>query len=551
MALNIVITMAGLGSRFIKAGYIIPKYMIEVKNNSLFYHSLNSLPCEIAKQVIFIALQEHENKFNVKEFIKSECKKLKIKKIKIILIPEITKGQSETALVVQKYINNDEEILIYNIDTAFESSTLKTYLLSNDCDGYFGVFTLNSKDDKWSFAKIDNNGIIVETAEKIQISNYASTGLYHFTKAKDFYDVAKSRIENELKEANEYYIAPLYNDLIKKNKKFKLDIASKFIPLGTPEDVEKFKNMQDFKQRSFNNFIVNKENGTLIKTSYNETKLKNEIEWFLKLPENLKQYTKKIYSYSLINPVFYETEFLQNGYTDLSNIFINDKLNISHIKQILNTIGEFHSIKNILNKESFIVVYYNKLKKRLQQLKEQNVYFKNLLEKETIKINNVEYRNIAFFEKDILNKIEELYNENDCGIIHGDYFFANMLYNGQTKDLKLIDPRGEWEYPTIYGDIKYDIAKLSHSINGKYDFIVNDKFELKYNENSIDFKIIYKIDLNKEFEELIKIKYNLEQIKFIESLLFLSMLPLHNDNLKRQIVMFAIGLKLLNETIKE
>ena len=236
--MTFIIPMAGKGSRFIKDGYKLPKYMIEVKGKTLFEYSMDSLPIGIADKIIFICLKEHE-KYNVSNFIKE---KINHTNIDIILIDEVTRGQAETVYVAKDHVKDLDEILIYNIDTYFQSKNLKEALLnaSLKCDGILGAFIDETNDDKWSFAKLNDEQNVIQTTEKEKISNYALTGLYHFSKASDFFDIANSWISNNQTVRNEFYIAPMYNDLIKQGKKYKLDITDIFIPLGTPDEVKAF-----------------------------------------------------------------------------------------------------------------------------------------------------------------------------------------------------------------------------------------------------------------------------------------------------------------------
>lgn len=233
-----IIPMAGKGSRFAKVGFKLPKYLITVKGKTLFEYSIESLPIEIADKIIFICLEEHE-KYNVSQFIKE---KTDCANIEIIKLKEVTRGQAETVYMLKDLIETDDEILIYNIDTAFKSHKLKEILLNKKLkkDGVIGAFIDKSLDNKWSFALLNENGYVTKTAEKEKISDYALTGLYHFSKASDFFDTAKEWIENEKMVRNEFYIAPMYNDLINRGKKYIIDIVDEFIPLGTPEEVKKF-----------------------------------------------------------------------------------------------------------------------------------------------------------------------------------------------------------------------------------------------------------------------------------------------------------------------
>lgn len=244
LKLNFVIPMAGEGRRFKEAGFENPKYMIRIKDKTLFEWALESLPLSISNQIVFVCLKEHEKHHKVSAFIKKIMNK-KYPKLgyRIISIPKITRGQVETVLACKKYINNNHSLAIYNIDTHFKSSRLKSKLLTiknQNTDGILGVH--NSNDPNLSFVKLSSDGFVKRTKEKQAISNMASTGLYVFTRGSDFVKAAEYMIKNRIKTNNEFFVAELYNILIKKGKKFTVDIAEEFIPLGTPDDLENFSN---------------------------------------------------------------------------------------------------------------------------------------------------------------------------------------------------------------------------------------------------------------------------------------------------------------------
>ena len=237
-----VIPMAGNAQRFKDEGIIEPKFLLEVKGRTLFEWSLESLPLDIAEKIIFICLQEHEKKYNVRNFIKKIMeKKFPRLNYEIIFLDKTTKGQVETVLHAKKHINNDATIVIYNIDTHFVSTRLRSKLLrikNTSNDGLLGAF--NSNDKKLSFIELDSKEFVKRTKEKEPISNIASTGLYTFSKGKDFVVAAEFMLSNNLSTNNEYYVSELYNILIKQGKKFVIDLADDFAPLGTPDDIKKF-----------------------------------------------------------------------------------------------------------------------------------------------------------------------------------------------------------------------------------------------------------------------------------------------------------------------
>lgn len=227
--------MAGLGKRFIEKGYIQPKYLIKVKKKTLLEWSVNSLPLNLSTNITFAVLKSHNDEFNVIEIIKKIYGNLNIN---FCIIEKATKGQLETVLKCWNNINKIEKLLIFNIDTRFNSQSLE-YNLKKKCDGLVGTF--NSNQNRFSYAKIKDN-YVTETAEKRVISNNALTGLYMFSDPYLFYEIGNNYIFQKKTTNNEYYIAPIYNDLIKIKKKIIIDEVDDIDILGTPEELDQFKN---------------------------------------------------------------------------------------------------------------------------------------------------------------------------------------------------------------------------------------------------------------------------------------------------------------------
>ena len=162
-------------------------------------------------------------------------------KYELVYIDEITGGQVETVLHAKHLVRPKSSIIIFNIDTYFVSSRLKSRVLTmknRNVDGLLGCF--ESDDDNLSFIKLNETGFVEEVKEKEVISEYASTGLYIFTNAEEFFEAGKQMVENMDKVKNEYYVSEIYNILLKSGKKFEIDIAEEFFPLGTPDDLKKF-----------------------------------------------------------------------------------------------------------------------------------------------------------------------------------------------------------------------------------------------------------------------------------------------------------------------
>lgn len=235
---EIVITMGGLGTRFTEKGYILPKYMIEVKGKTLFDWSMISLESikNYARQYIFIALDDKT--INIKNFIKQHCEILNITKYKIIIIDKLTAGQAQTVLHAKKYCKKKNPLLIYNIDTFVEPGEIK--ITDFKGDGFIPCFKASGH--HWSFVRLDDNGEVIEIKEKERISDYCTIGAYYF-KTFELYEELYNEFYGNPQNIKEQYVAPLYDYLLKKGGKIYIsDInPEKVHVLGTPEELDIFR----------------------------------------------------------------------------------------------------------------------------------------------------------------------------------------------------------------------------------------------------------------------------------------------------------------------
>ena len=235
--MTIIIPMAGLSSRFTKAGYVLPKYMLYVKNKSLFNLAVTSFEKYFDTcRFVFVA----RNVFDTKTFIEKECELMGIKDFTVVILPQPTKGQAETVLegIVRADVPDEEPILIFNIDTFRPGFAFPADM--SGWDGYLEVFVGSGKN--WSYAKTgsDDSTLVVETAEKVEISRYCSTGLYYFSSASSFKTAYAQNLENPCDGKAELYVAPLYNHLIREGKKIHIHVIdrSDVIFSGVPDEYE-------------------------------------------------------------------------------------------------------------------------------------------------------------------------------------------------------------------------------------------------------------------------------------------------------------------------
>ena len=177
----------------------------------------------------------------------------------------------------------------------------------------------------------------------------------------------------------------------------------------------------------------------------------------------------------------------------------------------------------------------------------------DLVNKEKIVINAITYDGVYTLLNKLLPEIESICKDtiNYVSIIHGDVAFSNILVSPKSMIFKLIDPRGNFGIDTMYGDYRYDIAKLRHCYHGRYDEIINDLFEIIENDNKIELKFYKDIDYSIFDECLLNKNINIDDIELIEALLFISMIPLHSDYPERQLAFFCQGIRFLDNQVRK
>ena len=234
--MNVLIPMAGAGSRFEQAGYTFPKPLIEVNGKPMIQVVVENL--NIDAKHIFIVQKEHYEKYNLKYLLNlitnNNCE--------IVQVDGITEGAACTTLLAKKFIDNDEPLVMANSDQFLEwdSNEFMYSMVADDVDG--GIVSFEATHPKWSFAKLDDDGFVSEVAEKKPISNIATVGVYYWTKGSDYVKYAEQMIDKNIRTNNEFYVCPVYNEAIGDDKKVKVFPIDKMWGLGTPEDLERYVN---------------------------------------------------------------------------------------------------------------------------------------------------------------------------------------------------------------------------------------------------------------------------------------------------------------------
>ena len=233
--MKVLIPMAGEGSRFIKEGYTFPKPLIDINGKPMIHRVVENLGFDC--EYIFLVRKEHLQKYSG---LLHTLDRITKNRFNYVEVDGLTEGAACTALLAEKYIDNSEDLLIANSDQYIEYRPENFITFKNLINVDSIVFTFNAVHPKWSFAKINSRGFVTKIAEKKPISNIATCGIYWYRKGSDLVKYAKQMIEKNIRVNDEFYIAPVYNELIKDGKTLIPFYVHKMWGLGTPEDLRFF-----------------------------------------------------------------------------------------------------------------------------------------------------------------------------------------------------------------------------------------------------------------------------------------------------------------------
>jgi aminoglycoside phosphotransferase len=526
----------------------------ETKNENMpvgFYSSLAMLPLR-GKPVIWWQL-DNLAKYGMKKFIITVCNN----NHKLIeYIKNILSHNFDIELVL---INSKKNILSsLKYALAHADFSLPTRVICGDTlipksidESVDMIYTSNEFTSSENWCLVDENFYYYDKQNDIDINNkQALVGYYSFSDTQYLLNCcikARLMLKKEISTALIDY---------QEKHPLKTKLINDWYDLGHTSGLIKAKNIL-FSARDFNSITVDTDKGLLTKTSTKIQKLEDEAFWYENLPEELKIFAPRMFSFSKNDKSGALVQELY-GYPSLQELYLSGEVNLEDWRYILEKLFKLH--KNFekytieSDKKSLLWLYFDKTAERLDELKLQKTYWQKLLDKEYEIINGEKYRGISALQKGIEEFAKELSENGRATVVHGDYCFSNILFDSSNYVFKLIDPRGRLnKKATIYGDPRYDIAKLRHSVVGLYDFIVQGLFKIIETQDGFEYKILttanYSI-LEKVFDNLVaQNNFGVREIKFIEGLLFLSMIPLHKDDFERQKIFYIKAIELLNDTV--
>lgn len=232
--LNIVVPMAGRGSRFVNAGYTMPKPLIDIYGHPMIEYVTQNIRPVCEHRFIYICQDEHLEKYHLAE----ELEQISPGCV-VVTVDHITEGAACTVLLAEHYFNNDDSLMIANSDQ-YVDTDINDYLSAmGSNDGL--IMTMPSNHPKWSYIRYNDQGQVTLVREKEVISDQATVGIYNYRHGSDFVKYARQMIEKNIRVNGEFYVAPVYNEMIEAGKKLAYyDVGKKMYGLGVPEDLKLF-----------------------------------------------------------------------------------------------------------------------------------------------------------------------------------------------------------------------------------------------------------------------------------------------------------------------
>lgn len=422
------------------------------------------------------------------------------------------------------------------------------------CDDDFFYISPVKDSHRWCVAEVNQNGEIIDFYDKQELEGetfFALAGYYQFSDIETLMSCVNASLDNNEKE-----LSDVFRKYIRK-KPVIAKMAQNWYDFGHIENLVTSKHRL-LQPRFFNTLEINPVLNTITKTSNDQGTLQDELDWYLNVPDELKVLAPRLVSYEK-TPQGIKMVEEYYGYPTLAELYVYSNLSKDAWRVIMQKLLSVHNEFLRYPKESFskdiIDMYLVKTRNRLEMLVQQDQEWLEVLNTKDIVYNKRYLRNLSQLKEEIETAILILADRGKNCIIHGDFCFSNILFDVSNQIIRLIDPRGRFGKKGIYGDPRYDIAKLSHSVHGLYDFIIADMFEINKTSKGYEAEIFSNhlsqvvsklFDLN-----ILNFGYDLKEIRLIEGLLFISMLPIHYGHPKRQMMMYLTGLLILNEVFDE
>ncbi|MDP9341267.1 MAG: NTP transferase domain-containing protein [Actinomycetota bacterium] len=420
-----------------------------------------------------------------------------------------------------------------------------------DADVDFVYVASVEDSSRWCLAVTDAQGVVTDYIDKEELvpgPKSALAGYYHFADGSTLLGLVDESVdagERELSAVLRRYGA--VHPMTARE-------ATNWYDFGHIDGLVEARR-QLIHSRAFNSLEVNPILNTVTKVSRDD-KLRDEWNWYQRIPDELKVLAPRIVEFrELDGQIRMVQEYY--GYPSLADLYVFGDIApetwMSILRQVLRIHEEFRRYTGDLEPEELLTMYVDKTWKRLAELREQSPAWVWMLERDEIVVNGRPLAGLSAIEDRIRERAESLALGAEVCIVHGDFCFSNILYDVPNQILRLVDPRGSFGRRGIYGDSRYDVAKLRHSVGGLYDFVVFDMYRLVERDGAFTADVFApettRIVADYLDRMVVAAGYDLDEIAFVEGLLFLSMLPLHAGAEDRQKMMYLTALSRFDQTL--
>lgn len=464
------------------------------------------------------------------------------------MVPSRDGGVGQTVFELLESVETSAALVVLG-DTYFQ---FFDQTVVNDSEPFVLVHLVESS-YRWCIAETDENGYVEELRDKepgLPTPLNALIGVYYFPDVEVARRAARDAVANSTQQRTEL---SAILDGIRIESPIRAIGSGDWLDCGNA-DRQALSHRVLLQKRDFNELTIDAVLGTITKRSSNNEKLIDEINYLRLVPAELAVLFPRVLGCSTEwDDPWVTMEYY--GYPALAEVFVFENVDpgiweqvFIHLRDI--TMKGFGRFQRSLPDDTLRRMYLQKTRERLETLEGPSELLTLIRHEGTIAINGREVENIPQMWKRIESEVKRLDSAVLGTVIHGDLCLSNILYDLRSRICKLVDPRGNFGDSGIYGDQRYDVAKLYHSVYGLYDFITNDLFKIAVDgqQVSLDIRCSPRHEqIRERFEKVFFQDFDRREVLLITALLFASMPALHYDAPKRQCAMYVRALQLFDE----
>jgi dTDP-glucose pyrophosphorylase len=466
------------------------------------------------------------------------------------LLPSADGGVGRTVLDLAEQATGKSALVVLG-DTHFQFADPKILVRDE------AAVLVDQVDDsyRWCTADTDAAGMITALHDKetgLPGPLQALIGVYYFPSLEQLQSAAREAVSAHEPRGERTEFADILK-IVKRERPIRALQAGDWLDCGNP-DRQASSHRTLLQKREFNDLSIDSVLGTVTKRSRYVEKFLDEINYLRLLPPELAVLFPRVLGYSTDwQDPWVTLEYY--GYPTLAEVFVFENVDpgiwervFVHLRDIL--LQGFMRHRRPLAPEVLEEMYLGKTRSRLERLNASPELLALVRHSGQVSINGREVDNLPLLWDRLGRDVERLAENVQGCVVHGDMCLSNILYDLRSRVCKFIDPRGSFGTAGIYGDPRYDVAKLYHSIYGLYDFITNDLFHVEIEGNRVELDIRSRPQhqqIQERFEKVFFAEFDRREILLITGLLFASMPALHYDAPRRQMAMYARALQLFGE----